>query len=454
MHRVASFWAAQVVKENDEMYHALNMTDPDEYANFVNDGAFTNAGIATILDSTISAANILGKQDEIGSNWTEIAQKITIRQSNVSQVTLEYDGFNGTTEVKQADVPLLIYPLEFSKQYPDKEPSPSSDLEYHAGATSSNGPGMTYSIYGIAAAELSTSGCESYTRLLQAGLPYERQFAQFSEQVVDEYADNGGTNPAFTFLTAHGGLLQMYTHGFTGHRSRTDRLYLDPSLPPQLGPKITVKGVRYGNSTVDIDIGLNKTTVRHRSGGSLKVEIAKRNVDAGNYTLNAGGSLQIATKSTQFVGKNMAQCKRISSNQDAMGGNYLAGAVDGSNATYFAPATDASTEIVMDLYDKHPIRKVRVDFLNPPATSVSVLTSNDNHTYTSRVSNVSTNITSPYDSSTAALVKIPLLNTTIIPIKSKEGGSVTARFVKLVVEGTYQNEGNGTGSHIGEIIVT
>jgi trehalose/maltose hydrolase-like predicted phosphorylase len=454
MHRVASFWAAQVVKENDGLYHALNMTDPDEYANFVDDGAFTNAGIATILDSTISAARILGKEHEIAANWTEIAQKITIRQSNVSQVTLEYDGFNGTTEVKQADVPLLIYPLEFAKQYPEKEPSPSADLEYHAGATSSNGPGMTYSIYGIAAAELATSGCESYTRLLQAGLPYEREYAQFSEQVVDEYADNGGTNPAFTFLTAHGGLLQLYTHGFTGHRSRTDRLYLDPSLPPQLGPKITVKGVRYGDSTVDIDIGLDKTTIFHRSGGSLKVEIGERNADAGNHTLSVGGSLQVATTSTQFMGKNLAQCRSITSSQDAMGGNYLPGAVDGSNATYFAPATDAPTEIVMDLYEKHPIHKVRVDFLNPPANTVSVFTSNDNHTYTSRAANVSVNITSPYDPSTAALVRVPLLNTTIIPIKSKEGGSVNARYVKLVVEGTYQNEGAGTGSHIGEIIVT
>lgn len=455
MHRVSAFWSAQVVKEDDGLYHTLNLTDPDEYANQVNDGAFTNAGIAAVLDDTKDAAAILGKESQVHSNWSKIAEKITIQQSNVSQVTLEYDGFNGTTQVKQADVPLLIYPLEFAKTYPSKEPSPSDDLDYHSAKTSSNGPGMTYSIYGIASAELNKAGCESYTRLLQAGLPYEREFAQFSEQVVDNYMDNGGTNPAYTFLTAHGGLLQMYTYGFTGHRSRTDRLYLDPNLPPQLGPRITIKGVRYGSSTVDIDIGLETTTIFHRTGNeTLQVEIAQRNKNAGNYTLAVGHSLHVATTTTYNVGSNLAQCKTISSNQTAQGGNYLQGALDGSNASYYQPVTDLPTAIVMDLYTKQIIKQVHLNFVDLPPKIVSVLTSNDNSTYTSRVSNLSVNITSPYNSNTALLVQIPVLNTTDIDIQGDDGQKVKARFVKLIVQGTAMDQGNGTGSHIAEIIVT
>lgn len=455
MHRVSAFWASQVVQENDGLYHTLNLTDPDEYANQVNDGAFTNAGIAVILDDTEEAAKILGKEDQIHGNWSKIADKITIQQSNVSQVTLEYDGFNGTTEVKQADVPLLIYPLEFAKTYPSKEPSPSDDLDYHSAKTSSNGPGMTYSIYGIASAELNKAGCESFTRLLQAGLPYEREFAQFSEQVVDNYQDNGGTNPAYTFLTAHGGLLQMYTYGFTGHRSRADRLYLDPNLPPQLGPKISIKGVRYGTSTVDIDIGLETTTIFHRMGSeSLQVEIAKRNKNAGNHTLAVGHTLHVATTTTFNVGSNLAQCKTISSNQTEQGGNYLQGAVDGSNASYYQPVTDKPAAIIMDLYSKQTIKQVHLNFVDLPPKSVSVLTSNDNSTYTSRVSNLSVNITSPYNATTASLVQIPVLNTTDIDIHGNDGKEVKARYVKLIVQGTAMNQGNGTGAHIAEIIVT
>lgn len=61
----------------------------------------------------------------------------------------------------------------------------------------------------ILAAELSPIGCASYTYFLQGIQPYSRApFYQFSEQQTDEWADNGGTNPAFTFLTGAGGYLQ------------------------------------------------------------------------------------------------------------------------------------------------------------------------------------------------------------------------------------------------------
>lgn len=108
------------------------------------------------------------------------------------------DGFNGSTEVKQADVVLLNYPLEV-------EQSASAalvDLDFYAGATSASGPGMTYSVFSIGEASLAVTGCASYTYLLAASQPYSRApFYQFSEQTTDEYATNGGTNPAWTFLT-------------------------------------------------------------------------------------------------------------------------------------------------------------------------------------------------------------------------------------------------------------
>lgn len=151
------------------------------------------------------------------------------------------DGFNASTPVKQADVVLLTYPLEY------ETPDPLADLDFYSGVTSPNGPGMTYSIFSVDAAVLATSGCEAYTYLLAGSEPYLRgPFAQFSEQTSDVYAQNGGTNPAYTFLTGHGGYLQSWTHGFTGYRSRLHAFYLDPSLPPQLAPEgFTVKGMKW-----------------------------------------------------------------------------------------------------------------------------------------------------------------------------------------------------------------
>ena len=455
MSRLATFWSAQVEERSDGQFHTTNLTDPDEYANHVDDGAFTNAGIAIAMTDAIDAARILGRSEQVPSNWSDIADRIAVLRDNSSDIILEFDGFDGAVIVKQADVPLLIYPLEFHTRYPAKQPAPIQDLQYHAAQTSANGPGMTYSIYGIASAELSRSGCESYTRLLQAGMPYEREFAQFSEQVVDAYADNNGTNPAYTFLTGHGGLLQMYTHGFAGYRSRTDRVYLDPSLPPQLAPKLSVKGIKYGSSTLDVDIGSKTTTVTHRSGqAAVVVEIAKRNANAGNYTIPVGGSIRVATtRPSDANRRNLAACQSISASRTATGGNYLVGAIDGSNGTYYQPDSTDPTEVVIDLSRSQRIENVHVNFARLPAANVSVLTSNDNRTYTARVENMAVDITVPYDAQSIVQVKIPVLNSTDIAILDEEGNrGVRARYVKLVVEGTASTDEQG-GAHIAEIVV-
>lgn len=76
------------------------------------------------------------------SNWTAIRKNITMLQAP-SGILLEFDGFNGTTAVKQADVVLLEYPYE----YPRSPSAALQDLDFYSIATSPNGPGMTYSIF-------------------------------------------------------------------------------------------------------------------------------------------------------------------------------------------------------------------------------------------------------------------------------------------------------------------
>lgn len=125
----------------------------------------------------------------IPSNWSTIARNITVLAAP-SGITLEYDGFNATTSVKQADVVLLTYPLD----YPQSDTVALSNLDFYAQATSANGtplsfhqcvtgrpddckhsgPGMTYSIFSIDASALSTVGCAAYTYLLAASQPYSR----------------------------------------------------------------------------------------------------------------------------------------------------------------------------------------------------------------------------------------------------------------------------------------
>lgn len=98
--------------------------------------------------------------------------------------------------------------------------------------------------------------------------------------------NSGGTNPAFTFLTGHGGYLQTLTHGFTGFRSRLDRMYLDPLLPPQL-EDYTLKGFKWGGASFDIHLTSENTTITRKessdnSSSSIKIEVGSRNEKAGN----------------------------------------------------------------------------------------------------------------------------------------------------------------------------
>jgi trehalose/maltose hydrolase-like predicted phosphorylase len=76
-----------------------NLTDPDEYANFKDNGAFTNAGIGTIMGAAIKAAEILGVTAP--STWMKVETHIDIPVDPQSGIILEYTGFNGSTGVKQ-----------------------------------------------------------------------------------------------------------------------------------------------------------------------------------------------------------------------------------------------------------------------------------------------------------------------------------------------------------------
>ncbi|MBC3640860.1 hypothetical protein H8J56_27280, partial [Klebsiella sp. Kps] len=69
-------------------YVTLNLTDPDEYANHKNNGAFTNAGLTTVILDTLYAASWRNKSiDSLNAqNWSTIANEITLLRENSSDI--------------------------------------------------------------------------------------------------------------------------------------------------------------------------------------------------------------------------------------------------------------------------------------------------------------------------------------------------------------------------------
>lgn len=100
--------------ETTQSYWIRNMTDPDEYANNIDNGAFTMASAAQLLRQV----NDLRLADglEVNDTWAKQALNIEFPVAP-SNITLEYQTMNNSVEVKQADVVLLTYPLDYKQDY-------------------------------------------------------------------------------------------------------------------------------------------------------------------------------------------------------------------------------------------------------------------------------------------------------------------------------------------------
>jgi trehalose/maltose hydrolase-like predicted phosphorylase len=101
---VADMWASLAVRVNSNTssnytFQTFNLTDPDEYANQRDNGAFTNAGIKVIMAAAVQAAQILGVMPN--SSWVDVGDNIDVPIDPTSNIILEYTGFNGSTPVKQ-----------------------------------------------------------------------------------------------------------------------------------------------------------------------------------------------------------------------------------------------------------------------------------------------------------------------------------------------------------------
>jgi trehalose/maltose hydrolase-like predicted phosphorylase len=85
-----------------------------EYANNVDNGAFTIASAAELLRhaNALRVAQGLPINDTWQTEWENIAFP-----SASSNITLEYQTMNDSVAVKQADVVLLTYPLDYGEDY-------------------------------------------------------------------------------------------------------------------------------------------------------------------------------------------------------------------------------------------------------------------------------------------------------------------------------------------------
>lgn len=236
LKEIADFWVSRVVKNQDGTYSILNVVGADEYAQHVDDNAFTNASAIEALKNTIKAATILG--EPIDPKWIDVSEKIVIHNEN--GITQNYKGYKGQM-IKQADVNLLAYPLHIITDKVQIE----KDLDYYSEKIDKkDGPAMASGVLSVLYSRMGDKE-KAYSYFVKSYLPNSRPpFGVFSESA-------NSNNPYFA--TGAGAMLQAVIYGFGGVEQTDLGLKYNKGLLPKKWKSLKIIGLGVDNKTITVE---------------------------------------------------------------------------------------------------------------------------------------------------------------------------------------------------------
>ena len=231
----ADFWASRVERNGPGKYDIKDVVAADEFAENVDNNAFTNAAAKANLRYAIMAANVLKMVPD--PDWGDVEKNIPILKLT-NGVTSEHATYHGE-KIKQADVNLLSYPLKEIT-----EPSQvKRDLEYYESRIGEGSPAMTHAIFAILYSRLG-NGRNAYKAFNEAHLPNKKNpFGVLSESA-------GGTNPYFA--TGAGGFLQSMLFGFGGLEITPNGIGQIKSTLPPTWKSVTLTGIGPSGKTYSV----------------------------------------------------------------------------------------------------------------------------------------------------------------------------------------------------------
>ena len=216
LKETADFWVSRVERNGLGKYDVKNVVAADEWAENIDNNAYTNAAAKANLKYATDAAKLLGVTPD--ADWLNVYNNIPILKFP-DGVTKEHAAYNGE-KIKQGDVNLLAYPL---KEITDPA-AVRKDLEYYEPRVG-EGPAMTHAIFSIL-----------YSRLGNADNAYKAFKVGYTPNmrppfgVIAETAT--GNNPYFS--TGAGGMIQAMLNGFGGLDITPDGIVqLKTKLPSQ-----------------------------------------------------------------------------------------------------------------------------------------------------------------------------------------------------------------------------
>jgi protein-glucosylgalactosylhydroxylysine glucosidase len=235
LQATADFWASRVQRNGPGHYDINNVVAADEWAENVDNNAYTNAAARANLQDAIDAARVLGLTPD--PDWTDVRNNIPILRFP-DGTTREHQTYNGES-IKQADVNLLAYPL--------KEVTGAAairrDLDYYEPRVG-EGPAMTHAIFAILYERLGqpAKAFQDFQKGYQPNL--RPPFGVMAETAV-------GDNPYFA--TGAGGLLQAMLYGFGGLDITPEGVVQFSTKLPTQWKSLTVAGIGPDRKTYRIN---------------------------------------------------------------------------------------------------------------------------------------------------------------------------------------------------------
>jgi trehalose/maltose hydrolase-like predicted phosphorylase len=232
----ADFWASRVERNGPGHYDIKNVVASDEWAENVDNDAFTNAAAQANLRAATAAAKLLGLR--ANADWTLVAQNIPILKM-ANGVTQEHATYHGEG-IKQGDVNLLAFPLGTIT-----DPAQiKKDLGYYETRVPNEGtPAMTQAIFALLYARLG-DGAKAQHFFQDAYQP--NLLPPF--RVIAE--TKGGTNPYFA--TGAGGVLQAVLMGFGGLDITPTGIVQRQSTLPSGWQSVKITGVGVGRKVYSV----------------------------------------------------------------------------------------------------------------------------------------------------------------------------------------------------------
>jgi len=226
LKEVADFWASRVERNGPGQYEIRNVIGANEWEENIDNNAFTNGMVKTVLEYSSRAAEELGKTPD--PDWGHVAANIPILRfpDGTTRENATYEG----AVIKQADVNLLAFPLKVITE-PEQI---RKDLEYYEPRLSPDGPAMGGAILSVL-----------YARLGEAETSFEMFRRSYRPNELPPFGvlaeTAGGTNPYFA--TGAGGMLQAVLFGLGGLEIGSEGVVQLPAQLPRKWKSLTIKGV-------------------------------------------------------------------------------------------------------------------------------------------------------------------------------------------------------------------